>query len=217
MIVQKVLVIVAVLSVPVLLLGKPIQEYISHKRKRSPLSVSNPSEFIYFSVWEWTRIQFFCLCVCVTMLSSSVGRQTSFASRKRLYKCSPGRGGCKRRRRGGKREIGEVDRWSVCNELVLFNDSFRVIWLLNAWEMSVRALDGNECTLIVILSVWWESGLWSEFVCQKHYYTHLSEFLNRCAQLLVTWQIVTLFLIICRVFDIVNTVEWRQFRKRLFQ
>ncbi|KAK2890565.1 hypothetical protein Q8A67_013208 [Cirrhinus molitorella] len=38
MIVQKVLVIVAVLSVPVLLLGKPIQEYISHKRKRTQLS-----------------------------------------------------------------------------------------------------------------------------------------------------------------------------------
>lgn len=34
MTVQKVLVIVAVLSVPVLLLGKPIQEYLSHKRKR---------------------------------------------------------------------------------------------------------------------------------------------------------------------------------------
>ncbi len=48
------------------------------------------------------------VCVWVTMLSSSVGRHTSFASRKRLYKCSPGRGGCKRRRRrGGKREIGE--------------------------------------------------------------------------------------------------------------
>uniref|UniRef100_A0A673LES0 V-type proton ATPase subunit a n=1 Tax=Sinocyclocheilus rhinocerous TaxID=307959 RepID=A0A673LES0_9TELE len=62
MVVQKVLVIVAVLSVPVLLLGKPMQEYITHRRQRTPLSVSNPSEFIYFSVWEWTRIQFFCLC-----------------------------------------------------------------------------------------------------------------------------------------------------------
>uniref|UniRef100_A0A8C2I1I0 V-type proton ATPase subunit a n=1 Tax=Cyprinus carpio TaxID=7962 RepID=A0A8C2I1I0_CYPCA len=38
MVVQKVLVIVAVLSVPVLLLGKPMQEYITHKRKRTPLS-----------------------------------------------------------------------------------------------------------------------------------------------------------------------------------
>uniref|UniRef100_A0A8C1WXZ0 V-type proton ATPase subunit a n=1 Tax=Cyprinus carpio TaxID=7962 RepID=A0A8C1WXZ0_CYPCA len=45
MVVQKVLVIVAVLSVPVLLLGKPMQEYITHKRKRTPLSVSNPSVF----------------------------------------------------------------------------------------------------------------------------------------------------------------------------
>ncbi len=55
------------------------------------------------------------VCVCVTMLSSSVGRQTSFASRKRLYKCSPGRGGCKRRRRrGGKREIGETRCVCVC-------------------------------------------------------------------------------------------------------
>ncbi|XP_073777419.1 T cell immune regulator 1, ATPase H+ transporting V0 subunit a3b isoform X4 [Danio rerio] len=39
MTVQKVLVFVAVLSVPVLLLGKPIQEYLSHKRKRR-----NPTE-----------------------------------------------------------------------------------------------------------------------------------------------------------------------------
>uniref|UniRef100_A0A8C2I103 V-type proton ATPase subunit a n=1 Tax=Cyprinus carpio TaxID=7962 RepID=A0A8C2I103_CYPCA len=45
MVVQKVLVIVAVLSVPVLLLGKPMQEYITHKRKRTPLSVRNPSVF----------------------------------------------------------------------------------------------------------------------------------------------------------------------------
>uniref|UniRef100_A0A671L590 V-type proton ATPase subunit a n=1 Tax=Sinocyclocheilus anshuiensis TaxID=1608454 RepID=A0A671L590_9TELE len=59
MVVQKVLVIVAVLSVPVLLLGKPMQEYITHRRQRTPLSVSNPSEFIYFSDWEWTHIQFF--------------------------------------------------------------------------------------------------------------------------------------------------------------
>uniref|UniRef100_A0A671LAU2 V-type proton ATPase subunit a n=1 Tax=Sinocyclocheilus anshuiensis TaxID=1608454 RepID=A0A671LAU2_9TELE len=39
MVVQKVLVIVAVLSVPVLLLGKPMQEYITHRRQRTPLSV----------------------------------------------------------------------------------------------------------------------------------------------------------------------------------
>uniref|UniRef100_A0A671L6X2 V-type proton ATPase subunit a n=1 Tax=Sinocyclocheilus anshuiensis TaxID=1608454 RepID=A0A671L6X2_9TELE len=51
MVVQKVLVIVAVLSVPVLLLGKPMQEYITHRRQRTPLSVSNPSEFIYFISW----------------------------------------------------------------------------------------------------------------------------------------------------------------------
>ncbi|XP_016342054.1 V-type proton ATPase 116 kDa subunit a-like [Sinocyclocheilus anshuiensis] len=38
MVVQKVLVIVAVLSVPVLLLGKPMQEYITHRRQRTPLS-----------------------------------------------------------------------------------------------------------------------------------------------------------------------------------
>lgn len=88
-----------------------------------------------------TVFLFVFVCVCVTMLSSSVGRQTSFASRKRLYKCSPGRGGCKRRRRGGKREIGESRQVRWCNELGLFNDSFRVIWLLNAWEMSLRALD----------------------------------------------------------------------------
>uniref|UniRef100_A0A673NKS0 V-type proton ATPase subunit a n=1 Tax=Sinocyclocheilus rhinocerous TaxID=307959 RepID=A0A673NKS0_9TELE len=36
MVVQKVLVIVAVLSVPVLLLGKPMHEYITHRRKRTP-------------------------------------------------------------------------------------------------------------------------------------------------------------------------------------
>ncbi|KTG45520.1 hypothetical protein cypCar_00026064 [Cyprinus carpio] len=38
MVVQKVLVIVAVLSVPVLLLGKPMHEYITHRRKRPQLS-----------------------------------------------------------------------------------------------------------------------------------------------------------------------------------
>ncbi|XP_048032054.1 T cell immune regulator 1, ATPase H+ transporting V0 subunit a3b isoform X2 [Megalobrama amblycephala] len=38
MVVQKVLVIVAVLSVPVLLLGKPMQEYITHRMKRTQLS-----------------------------------------------------------------------------------------------------------------------------------------------------------------------------------
>uniref|UniRef100_A0A8C2ED11 V-type proton ATPase subunit a n=1 Tax=Cyprinus carpio TaxID=7962 RepID=A0A8C2ED11_CYPCA len=43
MVVQKVLVIVAVLSVPVLLLGKPMHEYITHRRKRPQLSVSDPS------------------------------------------------------------------------------------------------------------------------------------------------------------------------------
>ncbi|TRY98207.1 hypothetical protein DNTS_006238 [Danionella cerebrum] len=41
MIVQKVLVIVAVLSVPVLLLGKPMHEYITHRRKRNHLSGDN--------------------------------------------------------------------------------------------------------------------------------------------------------------------------------
>uniref|UniRef100_A0A8C1RWJ6 V-type proton ATPase subunit a n=2 Tax=Cyprinus carpio TaxID=7962 RepID=A0A8C1RWJ6_CYPCA len=49
MVVQKVLVIVAVLSVPVLLLGKPMHEYITHRRKRPQLSVSDPS------VWEHIR------------------------------------------------------------------------------------------------------------------------------------------------------------------
>lgn len=99
MVVQKVLVIVAVLSVPVLLLGKPMQEYITHRMKRTQLSVSTASE----------------LSVCVgvslyiTALSSSVGRQTSSAGGKRFYKCPPGRGGYKRRRRrrGGKRETEE--------------------------------------------------------------------------------------------------------------
>uniref|UniRef100_A0A672RBS3 V-type proton ATPase subunit a n=1 Tax=Sinocyclocheilus grahami TaxID=75366 RepID=A0A672RBS3_SINGR len=46
MVVQKVLVIVAVLSVPVLLLGKPMHEYITHRRKRTPLSVRDPSAFM---------------------------------------------------------------------------------------------------------------------------------------------------------------------------
>uniref|UniRef100_A0A673LDP3 V-type proton ATPase subunit a n=1 Tax=Sinocyclocheilus rhinocerous TaxID=307959 RepID=A0A673LDP3_9TELE len=56
MVVQKVLVIVAVLSVPVLLLGKPMQEYITHRRQRTPLSVSNPSEFIYFSEFDAANV-----------------------------------------------------------------------------------------------------------------------------------------------------------------
>lgn len=100
MVVQKVLVIVAVLSVPVLLLGKPMQEYITHRMKRTQLSVSTASEFCV------------CVCVClyITALSASVGRQTSSAGGKRLYKCSPGRGGYKRRRRrGGKREVDEAN------------------------------------------------------------------------------------------------------------
>uniref|UniRef100_A0A8C1YDT4 V-type proton ATPase subunit a n=1 Tax=Cyprinus carpio TaxID=7962 RepID=A0A8C1YDT4_CYPCA len=41
MVVQKVLVIVAVLSVPVLLLGKPMHEYITHRRKRPQTSPSD--------------------------------------------------------------------------------------------------------------------------------------------------------------------------------
>lgn len=98
MVVQKVLVIVAVLSVPVLLLGKPMQEYISHRMKRTQLSVSTASEFSVCAV---------CVCLYITALSSCVGRQTSSAGRKRLYKCSPGRGGYERRRRGGKRETEE--------------------------------------------------------------------------------------------------------------
>ncbi len=67
------------------------------------------------------------VCVCVTMLSSSVGRQMSFASRKRLYKCSPGRGGCKsRRRRGGKREIGE-SRQVRCVCVYIYKSSLHCI------------------------------------------------------------------------------------------
>uniref|UniRef100_A0A8C1WZT9 V-type proton ATPase subunit a n=1 Tax=Cyprinus carpio TaxID=7962 RepID=A0A8C1WZT9_CYPCA len=61
MVVQKVLVIVAVLSVPVLLLGKPMQEYITHKRKRTPLSVSNPSVFENRPAYSSSV----CLCVCL--------------------------------------------------------------------------------------------------------------------------------------------------------
>uniref|UniRef100_A0A8C1SRU2 V-type proton ATPase subunit a n=1 Tax=Cyprinus carpio TaxID=7962 RepID=A0A8C1SRU2_CYPCA len=47
MVVQKVLVIVAVLSVPVLLLGKPMHEYITHRRKRPQLS----DKFLGFAIF----------------------------------------------------------------------------------------------------------------------------------------------------------------------
>ncbi len=102
------------------------------------------------------------VCVCVTMLSSSVGRQTSFASRKRLYKCSPGRGGCKRRRRGGKREIGESRCVCVCvcvqsvyNQLALHSIKVH-IW-------SVLAVGIKPMTL-PLLACWTISGLLNTFL-----------------------------------------------------